>query len=99
MSYPDDFPEIPNPHPTSGYDWQLPGHLRPKALVPGYASDRLLLRVAKEARQVREIWETLVAEQEYWSLHGRKDELGNSLNYPMNGFYMVSDFYANYAYS
>ena len=66
MSYEldDDHPWIKYPHPTEGYDWEPDQYLWPKAQL-GEAPVELLLKIAKEARQHKEIWENYVAEHEF----------------------------------
>lgn len=92
----DDWPRMEYPHPTTGYDWEPKRESRISARRDRVAPPALLLKIAKEARQHKEIWENFVAEREYWAKHGRRNEDGTALNSSMGGYYMLGLFYMDY---
>lgn len=93
----DDWPPMEYPHPTTGYDWEPKREAWISARRDRVAPPALLLKIAKEARQHKEIWDNFVAEREYWARHGRRDENGTALNSPMGGYYMLGLFFMTYA--
>ncbi|MBX9859366.1 MAG: hypothetical protein K2Y20_07220 [Sphingomonas sp.] len=87
------------PHPFFGYDWEPAPPPWPQERVKGYNTPvDLLLKIAKEMRTHKEIWENALLEEQFIADHPQKVEayLAGRGELPDRVFYMVKNFYVGY---